>query len=62
MYAGIWSLHNTNIQYAKSFEKGVVMVSLIIDGENITVDGDTTIIAAAQKVNVNIPRLCYLKV
>jgi NADH-quinone oxidoreductase subunit G len=37
------------------------MVTLTIDGEQVTVPEETTIMDAAKKVNVRIPRLCYLQ-
>jgi NADH-quinone oxidoreductase subunit G len=37
------------------------MVTLTIDGEQVTVAEDTTIMDAAKQVNIQIPRLCYLQ-
>jgi NADH-quinone oxidoreductase subunit G len=37
------------------------MVTLTIDGQSVEVPEETTILDAAHKVNINIPRLCYLK-
>ena len=38
-----------------------MQVELIIDGKNIKVDSNTTILAAAKELNIEIPTLCYLK-
>lgn len=37
------------------------MINLTIDGRNIEVPEDTTILQAAAKLNIDIPTLCYLK-
>ena len=37
------------------------MVKLVINGQNIAVDEETTIMEAAEKVGIHIPHLCYLK-
>lgn len=37
------------------------MITLTIDGEKITVVEGTTILDAAERVNIRIPRLCYLE-
>ncbi len=37
------------------------MINLTIDGKNIAVPEDTTILQAAAKLNIDIPTLCYLK-
>jgi NADH-quinone oxidoreductase subunit G len=37
------------------------MVTLTIDGEQVTVAEDTTIMDAAKQVNIRIPKLCYLQ-
>jgi NADH-quinone oxidoreductase subunit G len=37
------------------------MVNLTIDGEKVSVPENTTIMDAAEKVNIRIPRLCYLQ-
>lgn len=37
------------------------MVTLTIDGMNITVEEGTTILEAAKKANIDIPTLCFLK-
>jgi NADH dehydrogenase/NADH:ubiquinone oxidoreductase subunit G len=39
----------------------MTMVTLTIDGEEVTVTEDTTIMDAAKKVNIRIPSLCYLQ-
>ena len=36
------------------------MVSLTIDGKNVTVPAGTTILEAAKAANIRIPTLCYL--
>lgn len=36
-------------------------VELIIDGKNIKVDSNSTVLEAARKLNIDIPTLCYLK-
>ena len=38
-----------------------MQVELIIDGKNIKVDSNTTILEAARKLKIEIPTLCYLK-
>mgnify|MGYP000372251794 CR=1 FL=1 len=37
------------------------MVNATINGIDITVEDGTTILAAARKVGVDVPTLCYLK-
>jgi NADH-quinone oxidoreductase subunit G len=37
------------------------MINLTIDGQIVEVPEDTTILDAARQININIPRLCYLK-
>ena len=37
------------------------MITLTIDGEQLSIPEGTTLLQAAQRVNVHIPRLCYLK-
>lgn len=37
------------------------MIKLNIDGIDVEVPKDTTILEAAKKANINIPTLCYLK-
>jgi NADH-quinone oxidoreductase subunit G len=37
------------------------MITLTIDGEQVTVPEGTTILDAARQININIPRLCYLQ-
>ena len=39
----------------------MAMVNLIIDGVEVTVDESLTILEAAQKADIKIPTLCYLK-
>ena len=36
-------------------------VNLTIDGVNVTVPADYTVIEAAREAGINIPTLCYLK-
>jgi NADH-quinone oxidoreductase subunit G len=37
------------------------MITLTIDGEQVSVAEGTTILDAARQININIPRLCYLQ-
>jgi heterodisulfide reductase subunit A len=45
----------------KTQKKNEHMVSLSIDGKPITVEKGTTVLEAAQKLNIDIPTLCYHK-
>ncbi|WP_343750275.1 2Fe-2S iron-sulfur cluster-binding protein, partial [Paraclostridium ghonii] len=36
------------------------LVNLTINGKNISVENETTILDAAKKLNIKIPTLCYL--
>ena len=37
------------------------MITLTIDGKEVTVEKGTTVLEAARKINIDIPTLCYLK-
>ena len=37
------------------------MVTLNIDGKDVSVEKGTTVLLAAEKLNIHIPTLCYLK-
>lgn len=37
------------------------MITLNIDGKDVTVEEGTTVLEAARKINIDIPTLCYLK-
>ncbi len=39
----------------------MALVTLTIDGKQVTVEEGTTIIEAAKSVGIDIPSLCYLK-
>ena len=38
------------------------MINLIINNQKVSVDPGTTVLAAAKKLNINIPTLCNSKV
>ena len=38
------------------------LVNLTINGKSVTVENETTILAAAKKLNIKIPSLCHLHI